>query len=82
MSTGLSIDEIVTTAWCSALGVEEASPADDFFESGGHSFAAVQMMTQVEAALPIAFPLDLLFDGRLETVIEECASRLAATAAE
>ncbi|MFE4613674.1 phosphopantetheine-binding protein [Streptomyces niveus] len=80
MSTDRSVEEIVKAAWCSVLGVEVASPDDDFFESGGHSFAAMQLMTKVEAALPISFPLDLLFDGPLKTVIEECETRLGTKA--
>lgn len=81
MSTDISVETIVHAAWCSVLGIKEASPGDNFFASGGHSFAAVQLMTKVETALSIAFPLELLFEGSLETVVRDCELRLAAPSA-
>jgi acyl carrier protein len=77
VSTEPSATEIIRTAWCTVLGIETAAPSDDFFASGGHSFAAVQLMTAVEASIPIDFPLEILFSDTLEAVTKECELRLA-----
>ncbi|GAA4834677.1 phosphopantetheine-binding protein [Kitasatospora terrestris] len=76
MSSDPPVDRTVIDAWCEALGVPTADLGDDFFASGGHSFAAVQLMTAVESALPITFPLETLFSDNLEAVIKECEARM------
>jgi acyl carrier protein len=77
MKADRSAEEIISTAWCQVLGIEDAAPSDDFFTSGGHSFAALQLMTIVESSLSIEFPLECLFSGSLEALVKECEARLA-----
>lgn len=76
-----SIEEIVTESWCEVLSVSDATPDENFFVSGGHSFAAVELMAKVQAALSIEFPFELfLTDGTLRTLIDECVRRTVAAA--
>ncbi len=73
-----SVEEIVNGAWCAALGVEHADPADNFFTAGGYSYSSVQLVTAVEAQLRIEFPLETLFSDSLADLIKECAARATA----
>lgn len=55
----------VDAAWLSArlaviLGIHAVGPDDDFFELGGDSPAAVVLMSEIEAATGILFPIDTL----------------------
>jgi acyl carrier protein len=78
MHSGRPVAEIVSRAWCAALGVEDAEPTDNFFTSGGHSFASVQLAMTVATELHIEFPLQTLFADSLADLITECADRAAA----
>ncbi|WP_433607218.1 phosphopantetheine-binding protein [Dactylosporangium sp. CA-139114] len=82
MNPANPVEQIVTAAWLEVLGTDSAAPHDAFFESGGHSFAAVQLLTAVQSALAVEFPLELLFSGTLRTLIAECTQRVEAKAAE
>jgi thioesterase domain-containing protein/acyl carrier protein len=42
------------------LGIQTVGPDDDFFELGGDSPAAVVLMSEIEAATGILFPIDTL----------------------
>lgn len=52
---------------------DDISVTDNFFDLGGESQSAVELMTVVEAAYPVEFPIEVLFaSGRLADVIREC----------
>jgi len=59
--------------WSKLLGHEKISIDDDFFEIGGHSFIAVQMMIQLEKQTGIRVPPSILFEC---SSIEKLAARL------
>ncbi|WP_020480256.1 hybrid non-ribosomal peptide synthetase/type I polyketide synthase [Nocardiopsis kunsanensis] len=47
----------VEEAWRAVLGVEEVGPEDDFFEQGGDSLAAVQLVSRIERATGVRVEL-------------------------
>lgn len=61
----MSQDEIVEKVraiWAEALQVS-VTDTTDFFWMGGHSFMAIDIITQTEDALQIKVPLRMLFDN-------------------
>ncbi|GAA0736013.1 non-ribosomal peptide synthetase [Dactylosporangium roseum] len=56
------IEEIVLTAWRSALGLAEAAPDDDFFACGGTSLSAMRMLNQVQAAFDVEVSIGAFLD--------------------
>ena len=54
-------EEVLAGIWTTVLGVEEISVSDNFFDLGGHSLSAVQVMSRVRAALQVDLPLHALF---------------------
>lgn len=82
MDNAVTVEEIVRRSWCEVLNLTEATPGANFFLVGGHSFAAVELMTKVEAALPVAFPfVEFLSLGTLECLVEDCVRQMAAVEA-
>ncbi|MFJ6084455.1 phosphopantetheine-binding protein [Streptomyces sp. NPDC092369] len=43
----------VVTLWCAELGVPDVGDTDDFFALGGHSLAALNVLTDVEDAYQV-----------------------------
>ena len=66
-------ERLLADIWGRLLNVEEVSITDDFFEIGGHSLLAIQMMTQIENKTGIRVPVNVLFDN---STIEKLALKL------
>jgi acyl carrier protein len=43
----------VVSLWCAELGVPDVDDTDDFFALGGHSLAALNVLTDVEDAFQV-----------------------------
>ncbi len=56
-------EETIATIWASVLRIERVGIDDNFFEMGGHSVQAAQIMTRLRAAFPLDLPLRLLFQS-------------------
>jgi phthiocerol/phenolphthiocerol synthesis type-I polyketide synthase E len=52
----------VAAIWCAVLGVEDIQPDDDFFDLGGNSLVAVQLIAQVRKAFGVKLPMRAVFD--------------------
>jgi amino acid adenylation domain-containing protein len=57
------IEETVAGIWCELLEHREIGVDDDFFDLGGHSLFAIQMLSRVKKALDVELPLRALFDA-------------------
>jgi amino acid adenylation domain-containing protein len=55
-------EEVVAGIWATVLGVEQVGVHDNFFDLGGHSLMAVQVMSRLRHALQVEVPLRALFD--------------------
>jgi phthiocerol/phenolphthiocerol synthesis type-I polyketide synthase E len=52
----------VAGIWARVLGAADVGPDDDFFELGGNSLVAVQLIAQVRKALGVRLPMRTLFE--------------------
>lgn len=55
-------EKMLTELWAKYLGVKNISTTDNFFDLGGHSMVAVQIMVEVEKQTGQRLPIALLFD--------------------
>lgn len=55
-------EKLVAEIWENALGIPSIDITRDFFEIGGHSMIAVQVMTQLEKRTNIKLPISVLFE--------------------
>jgi pyochelin synthetase len=67
------MEEIIAGIWTHLLGVE-VSIDDNFFELGGHSLSALQLVSMLNEAFNVEFPLNRLFEA---PTIAELAQSLA-----
>lgn len=56
-----AIEETLATIWTETLGAEPLGVHQNFFEAGGHSLMAAQMLARVENALGLTLPISTLF---------------------
>ena len=49
--------------WCGVLGIERMGIRDNFFESGGHSLLAVQVMSRIGSVFQIKLSVRALFEA-------------------
>jgi amino acid adenylation domain-containing protein len=56
------LEQLVATTWQDCLGVAQVEVFDDFFQLGGHSLIAVQVMARLAQATGQRLPLATLFE--------------------
>jgi amino acid adenylation domain-containing protein len=56
-------EELVADIWREVLGVGQIGVFDDFFEVGGHSLKATQVMSRISALFNIDLPLRTIFEN-------------------
>src|SRR5690606_28235423 len=54
-------EKLVAKIWGQSLGIKKVNIVDNFFEIGGHSLIAVQVMTRLEKESGVKLPLSILF---------------------
>ncbi|NNG37340.1 type I polyketide synthase [Nakamurella aerolata] len=52
----------VATIWAEVLGIDEVAANDNFFDLGGNSLVAVQLIGQIRKRLGVRLPMRALFD--------------------
>ena len=71
------IEQRLALIWMEALGLDRVGRDDDFFEIGGHSLLAVQILSRTRDAFGVDFPLDRAMDAaRLSSAAAVVASLL------
>lgn len=55
-------ERLVAEIWQDALGIQQVSITDNFFDMGGHSLIAVQVMTRLRKESNIMLPISVLFE--------------------
>lgn len=58
---GTATEQVLARVWAEVLGVPRVGRDDNFFDLGGHSFQAVQLVGRVCDAVGVEVPLRLLF---------------------
>jgi acyl carrier protein len=66
-----SIEEMLASIWAEVLKLEKVGIHDNFFDLGGHSLVATQIVSRICSAFPVEFPLRTLFE--IPTVAEIAA---------
>jgi amino acid adenylation domain-containing protein len=57
------VEEVVAGIWSSVLRVEHVGMHDNFFDVGGHSLLAMQVIARLRDALHVEVPVRALFDA-------------------
>jgi thioesterase domain-containing protein len=57
------VENMLADVWRELLGVDEITPADDFFALGGHSLAAVRLFARIRKHYGVDLPLATLFQA-------------------
>jgi amino acid adenylation domain-containing protein len=57
------IEEVLAALWAEVLGLEQVGVEDNFFEVGGHSLSATQLVSRMRQAFQIDLPLRRLFES-------------------
>ncbi len=55
-------ERAIATIWAEVLGLERVGLDDDFFQLGGHSLTATQIMARITERLQVGAPVRLLFE--------------------
>ncbi|OQW91230.1 MAG: hypothetical protein BWK78_05190 [Thiotrichaceae bacterium IS1] len=70
-----STEQILATIWGELLGVERVGRQDNFFDLGGHSLSATQLVARMSQAFAVPLPLHAFFEF---PTIAGCAETLKA----
>ncbi|MFP5270445.1 amino acid adenylation domain-containing protein [Coleofasciculus sp.] len=57
------IEEVIAGIWTQVLGVQQVGVEDNFFDLGGHSLSATQVISRVRNVFPVELPLRTLFES-------------------
>ncbi|WP_266168880.1 non-ribosomal peptide synthetase [Dyella subtropica] len=57
-------EQILADIWSQLLGLEQIGVNDHFFDLGGHSILAMQMLARLKGAFEVDIPVAALFDSR------------------
>jgi acyl carrier protein len=57
-----ALQEVLSTLWASSLGIEKVDIDDDFFELGGASVVATQIVSRLREMFQMDLPAILLFE--------------------
>jgi acyl transferase domain-containing protein/aryl carrier-like protein len=60
---GDELEGIVTAIWRELFGIERINPTDNFFDLGGNSLLAIQLMAQLRKTFQLELPLSSLFEA-------------------
>jgi amino acid adenylation domain-containing protein len=70
---GTPVEEMIAGIWAEVLKLEEVGIHDNFFDLGGHSLKATQVMSRVREALQVDLTVRVLFEG---PTVAELAARV------
>jgi hypothetical protein len=68
---------LVADVWRQVLGIADIAVDDDFFQVGGHSLLATQVISRLNATLPVELPLMALFEDPTIAGLAQRISRQA-----
>lgn len=79
VAPGSELERAVAAVWEELFGIQHVGAADNFFEMGGNSLLAIQLVSRLRKELEIELPLNTLFESPtvagLATAIESIQAR-------
>ena len=57
------LEEVIATIWIETLGIKRVGIHDNFFEVGGHSLLAMQVISRIREEFQVELPVRSFFDG-------------------
>ncbi len=63
VKSGTAVDEMVLHAWKESLGYDAILPDDNFFDLGGNSLIAAQIISRINKQLSVSMPVSQLFNN-------------------
>ena len=76
LETPDGIGDAVAAIWREVLGVADARPNDHFFDCGGHSLLAVQMLSKVQTTFGVEIGVRALFEAPTLAGFSQAIARL------
>ena len=73
-----ALEAQLAAIWAEVLGVADVARDDDFFELGGNSLVAVQLVAQVRKATGVRLPMRSLFEAKTVAAMAEQMEKLSA----
>lgn len=58
-----AVEKVLSAIWCEVLGLARVAVQDNFFDLGGHSLRATQVVLRVRDALNVEFSLKAFFEA-------------------
>ncbi len=71
LDTRTPTEEMIAGIWSDVLGLREVGVDDDFFERGGHSLAALRVVSRVEEAVGVTLPVKRIFESPTVRLLAE-----------
>jgi amino acid adenylation domain-containing protein len=71
------LEELLVWIWAEVLHVDRVSVEDNFFQLGGHSLIAVQMLSRIREALAVEVPVSRLFNAPTPALLAAEVLKLA-----
>ncbi len=66
-----STEDSIAGIWADALGVDDVATDRNFFDLGGHSLIATQVVARIRAVHGVDLPMRLMFEGRTVAQLAE-----------
>ena len=78
-----NMEKLLGEIWQDIFSIEEIGIDDNFFEIGGHSILATQMLTRLKSALDLEIPIYMAFDfPSIRELAKELEARLPHSSSE
>ena len=71
------VEEALAMVWAEVLGIKQVGRHDNFFDHGGHSLLAVQMVARVQSDMQVELQLSEVFRKPLLHDLAECIATLS-----
>ena len=71
-STGAEIETAVTSIWRELFGIESVGPGDNFFDLGGNSLLALQLVARLRQTFQVELPLRVVFESQTVSALSAC----------
>lgn len=68
-STVAEVETTVIAIWRELFGIEQIRPHDNFFDHGGNSLIALQLVSELRATFKIDLPLRVVFETQTATAL-------------